>query len=262
MPIPEPLQRVLDEAVALVRAHPTHELGQNKRREIYELLRSLAPYGEQARKWLAILSAQRVQPLYQQIVSQIDWKVSTEVIQEEEQLLEEMVKQRIAEGDEAAKEWLVPLENMAQRVIKIAEDVMTGVIALEYAKAASSDTFYHTMAIGGHNHFPEQAYLALSAAEEALSEVLAVIPLQNRISGDLTDADGSVACIRSDRWTDEELAGAGCNAADAAVNAAYAFAGNPTRRSYDYVKVCAFWEWWLRDAILTAWNRATETKFA
>jgi hypothetical protein len=262
MAIPEPLQRVLDEAVALVSAHPTHELGQNKRRAIYQFLRSSAPYGEQASKWLAILSAQRVLPLYQHIVTQIDWGVSAEVTQDEEQMLEEMVRQRIAEGDEAAKEWLVPLENMAQRMIEIAVGVMTGAITVEYAKAASSDTFYNTMAIGGHDLFPEQAYLALSAAEEALSEVLGVIPLQNRISGEVKYADGSVACVTSDKWTDEELAGAGCNADDAAVNAAYAFAGNQTDRSYDYTKVREFWEWWLTDAIQIAWERATETKLA
>src|SRR5687767_146291 len=114
MPIPEPLQGVLDEAVALVRAHPTHELGQIKRREIYQLLRSLAPYGEQACKWLAILSAKRVQPIYAQIVSQLDWIESDELTLEEEQLFAEMITQRIAEGDEAAKEWLVPLEAMVK----------------------------------------------------------------------------------------------------------------------------------------------------
>jgi hypothetical protein len=88
---------------------------------------------------------------------------------------------------------------------------------------------------------------------------MGTVPLQSHISKAVQREDGTIEYVSSDKWTDEELAGAGANAADAAVNAAYAFARISETGQFDYHKLLEFWIWWLEEAVPQAWRNAGET---
>ncbi len=230
--IPEEVQGLLDEALQIVQTHPNHELGQNERRIIYETLRSI-PRGEVACRWLAILAAQRVLPIYEHALTTIN---------------------EYQENDEFG----VNAVQKPRYMLHAVEQVMLGLIARESVKEAWDD-FYHFLHIGLDKRVP---YLALSATYEAVCEAMGTIPLHNQVSKAVHLDKGTTEYVSSDKWTDEELAGAGANAADAAVNAVYAYAQIAGTRQFDYQKVLEFWRWWLEEAIPQAWKKAGETQRA
>lgn len=217
--LPHSIVQVRNEILPLIRAHPQHEFGQNRRRTIYNVLRE-TPQGEQAAKWLALLSAQRVLSIYEQTIAQLEqYDEETRTFPRQVlQAVEGILKQ--TSSDDSPR-WLV-------------------------------NELYHFLHIGLDLRVP---YLALKATYEAACEVLGGIPLRSQVSLRKIDPNGAIEWRSSTTLSDEELAGIGCSADDAAVNAAYAWAEVPNRK-YDYAKVLEFWEWWLLEALPQAWENA------
>lgn len=227
--LPEEVQLAIDEATKVLLISPTHEMGQNHRRRIYRALQS-TPRGEVGCRWLALLAAQRVLPIYEHALTKID-----------------EYRKKDQFGVNAVQKPHYMLNAM--------EQVIRGMIVRESIGEAWDD-FYHFMHIGLDKRVP---YLALSAAYEAVCEVMGAMPLQTQISKAVRHEDGTIEYVSSDKWTDEELAGAGSNADDAAVNAAYAYAQNLETSQFDHEKVLEFWNWWLEEAIPQAWKMAGAT---
>ena len=228
--LPQALQHMIDKAISAVQNHPRHELGQARRRAIYDVLR-LSPRGEVASLWLALFAAQKVLPIYEHALAAID----------EYQAIDESG---------------VSIVQKPRHMLAAAELTLQGTHSWEAMRAARDD-FYQDMHLGFDRRVP---YLALIAAYEAVCEVTGTVPLSSRISKAVQCDRGTTVYVSSDKWTDEELAGAGANAADAAVNAAYAYAQMPDTREIDYVKVLQFWTWWLREAIPQAWTIAGDAQ--
>jgi immunity protein Imm5 of predicted polymorphic toxin system len=230
--LPEEVQLAIGEASKVILISPTHEMGQNHRRRIYRALHS-TPRGEVGCQWLALLAAQRVLPIYEHALAKID---------------------EYREKDQFG----VNAIQKPRYMLKAMEQVIRGMIPRESISEARYD-FYGFMHIGLDKRVP---YLALSAAYEAVCEVMGAIPLQTQVSKAVRHEDGTIEYVSSDQWTDEELAGAGANADDAAVNAAYAYAQNSDTSQFDYQKVLEFWSWWLEEAIPQAWKMAGEMSMA
>ncbi len=227
--LPKEVQRLIDTAIDIIQAHPHHELGQTHRRKIYEALR-LTPQGEVACKWLALSAAECVLPIYEQALANI-----------------EDYNQENSAGLTASQK--------PRHILGLMEKVLLGVKTLESIRN-DCDNFYHFMHIGLDLRVP---YLALSAAYEAMSEVIGIVPLSSRVSKEVRHDDGRIEIVNSAMFTDEELAGTGGNTSDAAVNAAYALAKTTKPNQFDYQIVHDFWKWWLKVAIPLAWNKAGET---
>jgi hypothetical protein len=230
--LPEDVQFAIGEASKILLIHSNHEMGQNHRRMIYQALQA-TPRGQVACRWLAILAAQRVLPIYENALARID---------------------EYQEKDEFG----VNAVQKPRYMLNAVEQAMLGVVPRESIREAWDD-FYHFMHIGLDKRVP---YLALSAAYEAVCQVMGTAPLHTRISKAVRRENSTIEYVKSDKWTDEELAGAGANAADAAVNAAYAYAQIMETRQFDYQKILEFWNWWLEEAIPQAWKKAGETQTA
>lgn len=228
--LPTTLQQLCDETLAMVRAHPSHEMGQSQRLRIYEALWSTST-GEKASRWLAILSARRVQPIYRQSIA----------------------TSRYANDDKVV--------GLLDRMLEIAEKIVRGELAIEDVRrgieAGDIEDFYHEILVAFYG-FPRYVWLATLAAYHALWEALGARPLQTKVSRIVDDENGNMIITGSDALTDVELSGSGCHADDAPVDAAYAFA-KLARQSYDVGKVLEFWEWWLTEAIPQAWKKALDT---
>lgn len=230
--LPKEVRQLIDETLAIVRNDAVHEMGQHRRRRIYEALWS-SPSGDKASKWLAIMSARRVQPIYEEGV----WTSSLA-------------------NDEFAVTLLDRMLDLAEKIVReelSPEDVQKGV------ESGDIEDFYYSKLVGAEKEFPPYIWLATLAAYYALEEAEGYKPLQIRISGEMPDQNGDTVITSSDTWTDCRLAGSGCHADDAAVDAAFAFAKRVTRQHYDSDKVLEFWEWWLAEAIPQAWKRALDT---
>ena len=240
MEIPLEVQNLVAKVLINIRNHPKHEFGQTLRRELYTSLHKTAQ-GINCCKWLAILSAQRVVSIYEE--QTLHWK--------EQGTAPDKIAwatKALAEGNEWAKEELVDDWKVAARMIEIAESVMDHSISTEYANQVLSVNYYATVgafALGGG--LTEKGYLALLAAYNALCETLDTVPLKS---------EGSDGIESTRQWEDHRLTAAGANADDAAVDAAFAFAGDIENRAYDTKKLKAFWEWWLTNAIPQAWEKA------
>ncbi len=230
--LPIAIRQMIDEALMAVRKDPLHEMGQDRRRRIYEALWS-SPLGEKACKWLAILSARRVQPIYQEGVAASSF-----------------ANHEFAAG-------------LLDRILSIAEKILTGELSHEDLQRGEEngeiEDFYHSILVAAEKEFPYYVWLAALAADNTRLEALGYQPLQTRISGEMADENGNMIITSSDRWSDVRLAGSGCHADDAAVDAAFAFAKCSTREQYDTSKVLEFWEWWLAEAIPHAWEKALST---
>lgn len=227
--LPIKIRQLIDETLVIVRRDPLHEMGQEQRRRIYEALWS-RPQGEKASKWLAILSARRVQPIFQE---------------------------RVAVSSFANDEFAM---NLLDRILNIAEKILTGELSLEDVrrgqKSGSIEDFYHSILFAAENEFPYYVWLATLAADNARLEAMGYKPLQTRISSEGADENGNLIITPSGGWSEVRLAGSGAHADDAAVDAAFAFAKCITREEYDSGKVFEFWKWWLTEAIPQAWQKA------
>jgi hypothetical protein len=240
--LPETVQLLIDEAIKHVKEHPKHELGQARRKTIYTALHQ-TPEGTICCKWLAILSAKRVENIY--IEQTVHWKTQGNA----QDKIEWAIK-AISEGEEWAKEELIDDWDVATRMIAITEGVLIKTISADYAKQALILTYHPAVGAFAHaSTLNQKGYLALRSAYQALNEVLGSMPLQHSLS------DG----IQSSReWEDQRLAGVGGGVDDAAVNAAFSFAGDTENKNYDIEKLKTFWLWWLTDGMNEAWEKAND----
>jgi hypothetical protein len=219
--IPPEIRRLIQETLDSTRAHPKHEMGQRQRRKIYQALWTTSQ-GDSASKWLAILAARRVQPFYEQAVA-----------------ASSLAHEQFDEGS---------VMGLVDRMLQLAERVAAGALApnevVEGTRRGDIEDFYHNTLVATHDEFPHYVWLATGAAYYAT------------VSGQVTNENGNLVHSRSDTWSDDRLAGSGCHAADASVDAAYAFAEMTPEQSYDTAKLLEFWEWWLNKGILEAWHKA------
>jgi hypothetical protein len=219
VPLPPAVAERIDAALAAMRAHPQHHLTPHLHRAIYA---AFGPWSDppacRAQAWLAILAAEHVLPIYR-----AEWP--REITPRPEDLI--TVARRLAEG---------ALTREAGEVTE----------ALEHG--------YHAYGHLWVLDIPDNVYLAVSAAYDALCEACALSePLSDLTSVYLFAPHGQG--LRGDAWSDEELAGSG--SADAASSAAIALACSPQNTPTDARKLRAFWEWWLTEAIPQAWRRAS-----
>lgn len=237
--IPPEISYLVQETLDLIRVHPKHEMGQSQRRKIYQALWTTSQ-GDSASKWLAILAARYVQPLYEQAVA-----------------ASSLAHERFDEG---------PVIGLVDRMLRLAESIAIGTLTpnevAEGSRRGDIEDFYHNTLVVWHDEFPYYVWLATGAAYYALSEAQGVRPLETTISGRVIKENGNPVHSRSDTWLDDQLAGSGSHAADASVDAAYAFAKMTIERNYEIDKLLEFWEWWLNKGILEAWRKAGEEQKA
>jgi hypothetical protein len=230
MMLPSEIQRLVDETLDLVRSHPQHEMGQQQRRKIYAALWA-SPKGNRASRWLAVLSARRVQPIYE----------------------DEMVARPYNRESEV---------QLVDRMLMLAEQVASGIVSWEEFKRRQAndeiEDFYHNCLIAAQEPLPGYVWLVALAAENALNEALGLRPFETLLSGEVTDEAGITIITDSDTWSDPQLAGAGMHADDASLDAAYGYGRMTSHDTYDVARVLDFWEWWLTDALQQAWQLASE----
>jgi hypothetical protein len=228
--LPPELQVLVKETLTLIRDNPKHEMGQVQRKLIYEALWSTVQ-GDKASRWLAVLASRYVQPIYERAIAAL-YKYNTEY----------EVK-------------------FPSRMIEMGEKVLKGDLAEEDIRRSINngtiEDFYHHLNIGSDRSVPKPAYLACKAAWETFSEARGYRPFQpSRATLMFKDEQGNKVESSIDALTDEFLASS--SSGDAAVSAAYAFAGLVNKEQYDADRLLEFWTWWLEQALPTAWVKASD----
>jgi hypothetical protein len=140
----------------------------------------------------------------------------------------------------------LPDDNLLpDRLITLAETILAGTADLQAAWQEVNDHWYVVGNIGyeftDRDDVPLAAYFACDAALRALYEALNTDFLdQIPVQADYTDE------TVPDEWR------------DSASSAVMAYAGGGKVEPVDLLKRRLFWEWWLQEAIPTAWARRTE----
>jgi hypothetical protein len=282
--LPETLQSPIDELLRSVRRHPQHECGWVGRRQLYDALddaRALA--------WLELIAARKVVDIYERGLPPefaAVYRMTPEEIEEERADREAHLDDLDAKQHEIEmlvfNEEMVPVEALPRRMCEVAEGVLRGTFPKAVA-AKVSGNFYHT--------FPDNFEYALDdcgveisfatecayhAAHRAVLAACDFHPLGrvgrivsfgtvNITQGE--DGEGQIDANQqppqnSRNMSDLELARA--SAADAAAYAMVAYAVKPDITyqeamegdPLDVDRVLAYWEWWLGEAVGTAWKAA------
>lgn len=236
MPIPSSLQSLLDATFAEMHANPHHRISPQRRRQIYDLFVTLdEPILHQTPRWLAILTAQRVLPIFRQAFP----------------------------DDPFPKELL-------DAAIAILQGHMTDAEAAElqdYGYHASGNAWGYD-----ETETPWYAMLAADTAYHALKEARGCEPLKRlgsyqkfgvvrwppEESEQNHDYSPYPEPIRGDTFTDEDV----CQVddSDAAATAAVASACEEGGPYCDPERLETFWAWWLTQAIPTAIEAAKRGK--
>ncbi len=228
-PLPEELQLLVNTALAEVNANPQHRLVPQRRRQIYDAFKaSMDPVSQRARSWLAVITAQRVLPLFQQ------------------EFPEDTLPQ--------------DLLNAAIGVLQGQVDDATADDIQDHGYHASGNTWGHD-----ETEISWNADLAGCATYHALKEARGQEPLGHLNKffklGEVSWPSGRSISeypqpIRADQFTDEDL----CQIenSDTAAAAAVAFACEPGGPLCDSSKFQEFWIWWLTVAIPEAWKTAQQ----
>ncbi len=150
MPVLSEVERLLDETLNAVRAHPKHEMGFERRRAIYETLLLIdTKRGQLTHGWAAVLAAQRVLPYWEN-------------------------------AEMLAEEWRLDPRNW----LRLAEHVLAGTADIKAAGKESGNIHYQC---GNMIDMMDQDGLlqdqrigcALQAAHLALSEVTGANPFRS-----------------------------------------------------------------------------------
>ena len=152
MLLPPPLQTSISDAMEAVRDHPQHQLAGSRRRDIYTAMGPFSqPMSIRARRWLAILSAWRVAPLFRAAL---------------------------------------PDETIFQRCINLAMQVALGTLRVTSPDVyVADDEAYLWWCSWSIPHIPWQAEMAQYAARNALLEVEGYRPEQFLVEEWLPDRD-------------------------------------------------------------------------
>jgi hypothetical protein len=221
MVIPGEVQTLIDQAQEAMHNDPNHRLDWHRREAMYATFGPITdPLILRVRGRLAILAAEYVQPIFSERYTR---------------------------------------ETLVQDLLDAANGLMDGTVKLEDAKKIE-DTVYHTF---GNEFFRQvNASIAGFAAYKAIIEVRGwANPFQSasKFMKRIVMPDGSKGWSKGTEWTDEQFAEiAGCG--DAAGTAAVGFSCGKRAEAVvmcDPQKLHTFWEWWLTEANLAAWNWAS-----
>jgi hypothetical protein len=219
-------QSLLDVALDEMLADTHHRLSPRRRRQIYEsLARSSEPATQQAQRWLAVLAAKRVLPLFER---------------------------------------LFPDDDLPREILDAAVGVLQGSVD-DARTAELEDEGYHASGNAwGYEELDEitwPASLAADAAYHALKEARGFQPLkhleQYHMDGTVTSPSQEDEAFtaepepsRGDTWLDEDICTG--NDTDTAAAAAVASSCREDGPVCDPAKLRVFWTWWLEDAVPTA----------
>jgi len=220
MALPEELHRLTVESLASMRMDPFHRLHPSRRLTIYQWLnnRPENPEYRKLRGWLGLLAARRVLPIWHEL--RPVWVHTTD---------------RLPEGGQ-----------LPDRLLSIARSILRGSIDLKRAWQETNDLWYFMENMNGavfvrRPEVPNKAYYAADACFKALHETFCVEFLQHAVELE---------------WTSDEYLRD--NERDAAACAVLAEAGGADAGTVELSRRLSFWEWWLTEAIPTAWTYATE----
>lgn len=221
MALPEELHRLSVEALASMRMDLQHRLAPARRLAIYRLLgeNDAQPEFRKTRGWLGLLSARRVLPIWHEL--RPVWVHSPD---------------RFPEGGQ-----------LPDRLLSITRNILRGSMDLKRAWQETND-LWHFMENRNRAVFvrraevPNKAYYAADASFRALHESFCVEFLQHTAELEWT----------SDEYIQDDER-------DAAACAVLAEAGGADAGPLDLSRRESFWEWWLTEAIPTAWTYAHDT---
>lgn len=214
--VPAELQLLLEQGHAAMLQNQQHLLAPSYRDRIYRAIGSEDDYhAKRVRGWLGLLTAQKVLPIW---------------------------KQAWFRSGLAKLPWPDDIPQ-PEHLLQHTEAVLVGSADIEIAEAAmqASEAWLlqlDSTAVG--LNLPITGFFAGLASVKALLEALGYHPFvggEPWISADYSDT------------FDLDL-----ESSDAAKWAAYAWAGREVDSDSNIVKRKEFWEWWLREAIPTAWH--------
>jgi hypothetical protein len=231
MPIslPKEIQELVNSALAEVNSDPLHRLAPQRRQQIYVAFKANAnPVGRRACGWLAVITAKKVLPLFQQEF---------------------------------------PEDKLPQDLIDTAIGVMQGRVDDATADDILDEGYHASGNAWGYDEteITWNADLGGSAAYHALKEARGQEPFDNLereyklgvVSVPSREwVDKYPQPTKGDQFTDEDL----CQTenSDTAAVAAVAFACQPDGPLCDPSKLQEFWTWWLTAAIPEAWKTAQQ----
>lgn len=224
-PMPEKLTTLVTAALAEMRANPSHRLPYQHRREIYGAFEN-HQIGRDALGWLAVIAARRVLPIFQRAF---------------------------------------PDDALPQQLLDTAVGVLRGQVDEETVEEMQELGYNAAGHVWGYDEdeMPWNVDMAGGAAYHALKEARGQEPLQHLDKifnlGVVDLASGEMVAeypqpISGDQFADEELSQIGSS--DVAAKAAVAFSCGVEGPHCDPEKLCAFWTWWLKEAIPEAWETA------
>jgi len=221
MALPASAQALCDQLLALMRSDPDHHITPLQRHELFQAFdipHQHTPVVNRFRGWLGILTARYVLPIWHAALP-----IWTEIPQD------------------------LPDDNLLpDRLITLAEVVVAGTADLQAAWLEVNEQWYVVGNIGDsftahRDDVPLATYYACDAALRALYEALNTDFL-GQIPGQADYTDETLP----DEWR------------DSASSAVVAYAGDGEAEAVDVLKRRLFWEWWLQEALPTAWKRAAE----
>jgi len=222
--IPEKLHRLTVEALTSMRMDPYYRLAPSRRLAIYHLLDKdlTRPEYPRTRGWLGLLTARHVLPIWHDL----------------------------------RPAWIQSAENFPQvnqlpdRMLGLARNILRGTKDLKRIWEEANDLWYimsnlNGQGIGRRPEVPNRAYYAGDACIKALHETLNIEFLERAAELE---------------WTSDEYLQDWER--DAAACAVLAEAGGADAGPLELSKRLAFWEWWLVEAIPSAWSLATDNRVA
>jgi hypothetical protein len=216
-------QSLLDVALDEMQTDAQHRLSPQRRRQIYETLaRSADPAMQQAQRWLAVLAAKRVLPLFER---------------------------------------LFPDDDLPREILNATVGILQGSVDDAQAAELEEEGYHASGNAWGYEELDEiswRAALAADASYHALKEARGFQPLKRldhyHTVGTVTSPfqENEVFTpepepIRGDTWLDEDICTV--NDTDTAAAAAVASSCREDGPVCDPAKLRVFWTWWLKDAI-------------
>lgn len=241
MTIPIVIQQEIDRALEIVMQHPDSEYKPKERKALFLLLKTKS-YGLIAWKQLAILSAQRVLPIYEAYIEKTEREFYYDT-------------------------------KMPHKSLTMAENVLLGKVnstsGYNYANAAYEQSDFDYMIT---KPVPFRVYMASWTASIALLEVSKLdVDQFSKLPNFGYHSDGHFSMgrdvskkienvfsdgISGENFTNTLWARSGHS--DTAASACTAWACEDNSKELIPTKQLEFWEWWLTDGIKTAWNRASK----
>jgi hypothetical protein len=236
--MPPPLQQAIEEALAAIRSHPNHELNWRYRRAIYQAFGDYeVSEVRKARNWLAILTAQKVLPIFTGLVP---WQPLPLL------LISAALKIILQEYDA----WEPEDRESALQVHELAYHAFGNTVAYDpfierYFRNAEYAGYASYKALGEvlGNEDPFEHIQFFSRSKDGAYGAFGKHPGEDWVGGE-EFADVDMA----------HLAAVGDTAATAAIG--YACSQNSVE--IDRSRLKEFWEWWLNDAIPLSWQYSTD----